>query len=539
MKTNKLFLTILFTVLFYYNYSQTIGWGMAYDGSGSYDIALDNVGNAYSIGTYGVLSSGIFGSYTLNCSGVEDIYLTKTNSLGVIKWAKGFGGPDWDIGYSISFDGGANVYAAGSFSGTAVFDTYTLTSTTKTAFVCKIDTNGNVLWAKSYGSGICEALAIKTGTSGSTFVAGVFKNTCILGTYTLTSIGGFDNFVAKIDNNGNVIWAIQLGGTFDDYSKSITIDKYGSLYVTGCFKGTASFGPYFLNSSGGYDSHVAKINSAGVVLWAKKFGGIWDDYEAVASANISGDIYIGSNYVPPVTLGTTTYTSGNSFIHRIDTSGNVIWANKFESNSGQCFIASISCDISGNIYSTGSFNGGVCSFGTNTVSAAILNADPMGPGDGFISMLDGSGNFCWVKKLDGPGNASGKAIDYKSGRIGVTGFFSNTLVIDSYSISATFSVGTYPFVIELKDNQIGIKENIKDIDVIIYPNPASNKLFIELKELSDEIFFTLTNIAGKQLIHKKRIMTNETIDISHYAKGVYFLQLETNSRTVVKKIIIE
>lgn len=539
MNTNKLFLVILFNISSFFNYAQTVAWGNAYDATDGFDITLDNVGNAYSIGTFGGISTGVFGSYTLNCSGVEDIYLIKTNSSGVIKWAKGFGGPDADFGNSISSDGGANVYAAGSYSGTAFFGTYSLTSASINAFVCKIDSNGNVLWAKSCGNGLCEAYAIQAGTAGSTYVAGIFKNTCLFGTYTLTSAGGFDNFVAKLDNNGNVIWAIRTGGTFDDSNQSITIDKYGSLYVAGCFKGTSSFGPYFLNSSGGYDSFVAKINSTGVVLWAKKFGGISDDFEAAVSANTSGDVYIGSNYTPPVTLGTTTFTSGNSFIHKIDTSGNVIWANKFESVTGQCSVASISCDNSGNIYSTGSFNGGICSFGTSSLSAAVLNSNPFGPGDGYISMLDGAGNFGWVKKLDGPGSAGGKAIEYKSGKIGVTGYFSNTLNIDSYSISATFSLGTYPFALELKDDQVGIKENIKVLNVFVYPNPANDKLIIELTENAEELYYSLTDVTGKEVIHKKRIVSKESIDVSHYSKGVYFLQMETKSQTAMRKIVIE
>lgn len=535
MKTWRLFL-ILFILNSFFNFAQTLQWGTGYYAVDGNDVAIDNIGNAYGLGTYYCTTNGVFGTYTLNCSGSSGIYVVKTNSAGIIKWVKGF---DTDIGNSISSDGGANLFIAGSYSGTAVFGTYSLTSVTSNAFVCKIDSNGNVLWAKSIGNGICEAFAIQSGSAGSSYVTGTFKNTCVFGTYSLTSSGGTDNFIVKLDNNGNILWALKTGGTFDDFSGSITLDYYGSLYVAGSFKSAASFGPYFLISAGGYDSFVTKINSSGSFLWAKKYGGTSDDADAVVSANGTGNIYVGNNCVPPVTLGAITFTSGNSFIHKVDTSGNVIWANKFETTSGQCFINSISNDFVGNVFSTGSFYGGTCSFGTNTLSAAVLTADPFGSMDGFVSKLDGSGNFRWVKKLDGPGYAGGKAIEYRSGKIAVTGNYSKTLVVDSYSISAPFSFGTYPFVIELGDDEVGIKETIKELRVSIYPNPVHDKIFIELKEHSEELYFSLVDETGKELLRKKRITSNEFIDVSHYAKGIYFLQLETNNQTAMRKIVIE
>ncbi len=43
--------------------------------------------------------------------------------------------------------------------------------------------------------------------------------------------------------NVNFEWAKSIGGMADDLSRSIVIDSYGNLYITGSFSGTVDFDP--------------------------------------------------------------------------------------------------------------------------------------------------------------------------------------------------------------------------------------------------------------------------------------------------------
>src|SRR2546427_3355375 len=73
-------------------------------------------------------------------------------------------------------------------------------------------------------------------------------------------------------------WAARAGSTFDDYSRGIAVDAAGNSYVTGSFHDVVAFGSTNLTSSGGFDIFVAKYDNAGNVLWAQQAGSsLYDD----------------------------------------------------------------------------------------------------------------------------------------------------------------------------------------------------------------------------------------------------------------------
>ena len=65
------------------------------------------------------------------------------------------------------------------------------------------------------------------------------------------------------------VWASKIDGSGNGYSMG-TADRFGNVYVTGWFSGTASFGTTNLTSAGDDDIYVAKYNSTGVLQWAKR-----------------------------------------------------------------------------------------------------------------------------------------------------------------------------------------------------------------------------------------------------------------------------
>src|SRR5437764_6726918 len=67
---------------------------------------------------------------------------------------------------------------------------------------------------------------------------------------------------------------------------------------------------------------------------------------------------------------------------------------------------SIAVDASGNVYTTGSFEG-IVDFNPG---AGVFNLTSSGLTDMFISKLDAYGNFVWAKAIDGPDYDFGNSI---------------------------------------------------------------------------------------------------------------------------------
>ena len=114
--------------------------------------------------------------------------------------------------------------------------------------------------------------------NGNVYTTGFFQGTPDFdpgsGIFNLNSTGGLDVFIQKLDASGNFVWAKQLGDTSSDNANSITVDASGNVYTIGYFSGTADFDPgsgtFNLTSVGGLDVFISKLDASGNFVWAKK-----------------------------------------------------------------------------------------------------------------------------------------------------------------------------------------------------------------------------------------------------------------------------
>ena len=277
-------------------------------------IAVDASGNSYVTGYF--KGSATFGSTSLTNNEGYDIFIAKLDSSGNWLWAKNAGGTSNDYGYGIAVDASGNSYVTGCFQDTDItFGSTTLTSSGEyDIFIAKLDSSGDWKWAtKAGGTSTDHGFGIAVDASGNSYVAGYFKGTATFGDTTLTSNGDYDIFVAKLDSSGNWLWAQKAGGTGTDYGQRIATDSEGNSYVIGYFPGIATFGNTELTSSGGFDIFVAKLDSSGNWLWAKNAGGTAYDRGNGIAIDANGNSYVtGYFYSPIAVFGSTTLTCSGS-----------------------------------------------------------------------------------------------------------------------------------------------------------------------------------------------------------------------------------
>ena len=220
-------------------------------------IAIDANGNVYTTGDFSgtVDFDPNSGYYPLTGGG---IYIQKLDPNGNMLWTKRI--PKGE-GFSIALDVDANVYTNGYFNGLVDFDpgvgTYYLAGSVvagtqgagqpDNAYIHKLDTDGDFVWAKKITAFTSVAKGITLDMNGNVYSTGTFSDTADLdpngGVFNLIADNTEDSYVQVLDKNGNFVWATNIGDNHAVSCNDIAIDGMGKIHLAGSFKGTADFDP--------------------------------------------------------------------------------------------------------------------------------------------------------------------------------------------------------------------------------------------------------------------------------------------------------
>lgn len=194
--------------------------------------------------------------------------------------------------------------------GPYIVDTYG--SGDNDGFIAKYDKNGNVQWVRQIGStGDDKGYGIVTDEKGFAFTTGFMTgNINQISQFLLPGFGGEDIYVSGYDPYGNCTWAKCFGGSGEDRGNSIIYNGGTSLYVSGYFSGTAQFDSYSLTSNGGRDAFLAKISLfTGDVEWVKNYGGTADELSARLHMDKYGFIYAAGSFRSIFSFGTKSMSA--------------------------------------------------------------------------------------------------------------------------------------------------------------------------------------------------------------------------------------
>jgi hypothetical protein len=337
-------------------------------------VAVDASGNVFLAG--GFRSSSItFGSHSLTNSGLDDMFIVKYDSTGNVLWAKSAGGTGFEYAHSVCVDTSGNALVTGDFSSSTItFGSFTLTSKgADDIFLVKYNTFGTVLWAKNEGGPENDiGYSVTSDVSGNVYMTGYFSNDNItIGPDTLLNAGDIDMLVVKYDSGGGVLWAKEGGGTDDDRGYSVAVDASGNVYVTGTFGSPIiSFGSHPLSNSGAVDMFIVKYDGIGNTIWANNAVGINSEQGNSVATEASGNtIVTGWFDSPAITFGShTLINSGwaDVFLVRYDADGNAIWAEAI-GGAHSDYGVSVAMDNSGDAVVTGSYASPDITFGAYTL----------------------------------------------------------------------------------------------------------------------------------------------------------------------------
>ena len=334
------------------------------------------------------------------------------------------------------------------------------------------------------------------GDSGYVFIAGSFQETVQFGNdVSLTSNGWIDTFIAKYDTSGNCIWAINMGGEYDDYCYSIVLDENGNIYGTGSFGRLADFDPSDEVANLSYhgplplfsDAFIAKYDSNGNYLWANSLGGEITDRGWFVKVDHAKDVYVtgpfDSNIFYPNSYDTTISTNGFSdiFIAKYDSNGNILWVTNIgDPLHDEPYFMDI--DDSNNFVITGSFTD---SANFNSTGQEVYLYSVNNSQDVFLAKYETNGNNIWTKSFGSSSFDFGRSLGIHNNDIYLAGTFSGDITINSLGGNTLLTCGGLGDIFLTKFNSDG--ENIWALSIEGMENDAWHSALSFLKKARDEL----------------------------------------------------
>jgi hypothetical protein len=186
---------------------------------------------------------------------------------GAPAWVARIVGPGEDKIVATAPGLGSTVYGAGWFEGTTTFNGGALTSAGgRDLFLARFDHfTGNVQLTRTYGGSGRDEISGAGRGGDALALAGMFDGTLAFGgtARAIKATGLLDVWVAKVDEQGDGIWAVRFGGPGDDRDPHVAVDATGDVYIAGSFTGQIALGAVNLVAHGAndVDIFVAKLRA--------------------------------------------------------------------------------------------------------------------------------------------------------------------------------------------------------------------------------------------------------------------------------------
>lgn len=563
--------------------------------------AVDSDGNHFVTG--GFTGNINIGEISLTSSGGYDFYIAKLDPNGNILWARSAAGSS-DLATKFSIEGGIAIavdksgdcYVGGSFVKSMSFQSEsgdTLVELTDgrndnninfEVFVAKYSSSGDLMWAQGGNSGSIGSLN-NLGVGLNTVNCLILDNEdypYIGGRYSGTNFleaevspkGKGDIFVASLDpENGTPYWLSMTGTEEDDLALSLSVDHWGYINVLG------SIGPgeitlpdttlTYTNETGSGDTFIISYDINGKWYFASIIGGGEDIVANDIASDSIGNIYVTGEFSNTASFAGSDLTLvGNDqfrdgYIAKYDLNGNALWVRQFGSiaeTRGNRIVV----DENSNSYIVGVFSNQAV-FGVESPNPVTLTSNSTS--DMFIVKYDSSGNFIWVKQIDGSGTEGLDLIassdvpvstnpiqlmysDKNDGELIISGDFNNVISLDNLSLSAIEnSRSGFVANLAVSGNATDIENSHPNLDHEFslsqnYPNPFNPTTTLNFTlPIAEVVKIDIFNSIGQRvetLADTKFTSGKHQVvwDARGMASGLYFYSISSGKYRETKKMTL-
>jgi len=483
-----------------------------------------------------------------------DAFMLHADGNGDTLWTKIFGSSNYDDANSLKIlaDGGYLLGGQSDNPGNGL-DQYLI----------RTNPTGNVIWTTKLGT---------LGTDNVESIVVLSDGYMLAGSTSLISGGDDDGYLVKTDTSGALLWAKMYGDTAPDDFHRVESTTDGGYILSGT---TSSYGDENPNI------WMVKTNSTGDTLWNKTFGRHNHDH------GYSGQQTSDGGYIIVGHTGSFGYNYEESYIAKLDGSGNITNPMTYTSvfdmlsptnnscgdsetpmeivikNYGRKTVANVPLTISvtgsttANLTET--YNIPLEPEVTDTITLTNFINTSAG-GTYTFTFTTGNVNDVYPQRNTftktitlnsqpsvnlGPDTAvsdstflldAGPGLQYEW-TFGSTAQTYTVITTGNYCVTVTGSNSCTNSDCVYVVVSVGVDE-IKPLINSIYPNPAKDKINIELLANVKEVKYVLTNSTGN-ILRSSSFRNKTTLDLSAFSKGVYFLKIIAEDGVETKKIIID
>lgn len=459
---------------------------------------MGNVGHDIGMSAQQTFDLGyiVCGSTTSVGSGNTDIYIIKTDSLGIPVNETSIGGINVDRGTCIKQTADSGYVVAGYSNDLGNNGGYDIC-------VIKLDAKLQVKWKKNYGGTDWDfGNYIQQTSDGGYIICG--------GTYSYGK-GDEDYFLIKTDAAGDTLWTRTYGGPFQDEAKSVRETSDGGYILTGFSMSKDTLG----------DFYTVKTNSIGDTVWTNTFGGTKADF-ANDIIEVQGGGYVVGGETQSIGSG-----KSDGIALEITTLG----------QSGRTFLGGGKEDDK--IVSLTQRKDGKIAFAGTTFSYGLPKGDVY---FGIISH-DLFFNFSTTYGSKGKETVGSVACTADKGFIicGTTNGFRNFLD-DIYLIktdSTGFSTSSEKVLLTSIDEPL----SNKSWNFTVHPNPADEMINIGLSApLHSEATITVYDLMGRALqqehIHSVAL-GQIPFQLGNYSDGLYLITITTDNSSFSRPFVVK
>lgn len=236
--------------------------------------------------------------------GGKNVYLIKTDTLGIAELTKTYATPLMDVAYAFCETPDNGYIFVGYKNGPSGWVKGDLWILKTNAFL-------DTVWTKEYGgSGEDYGISIQATGDGGYIIAG---STMSFGA------GGKDVWLVKINAIGDTTWTKTYGGVLEDVAYGVSVTSDSGYIISGYINGTGAW------TAG--DVWLLKTNNLGDTLWTRVYGTYGEDY--------GFDVY----QTPDKGYVTAGRYAEDIWLLRTDSLGDTLWTRRYGGTGSESALA--------------------------------------------------------------------------------------------------------------------------------------------------------------------------------------------------------